>query len=84
MPRRASRITVEITGVRAQRVQETSAEDCGDEGADFTLHGEYDFSLVEKCPYQANFQRSWDSTYAKRGLGWGANPWVWTVGFRRV
>ena len=84
MPRRASRITLEITRVQVQRVQEISPEDCGHEGADFAPHKECDFSLVDKCPFQANFQRSWDAAYSKRGLGWGENPWVWAVGFKRV
>lgn len=26
----------------------------------------------------------WDSLYAKRGLGWDANPWVWVVEFKRL
>ena len=27
------------------------------------------------------FRRMWDSTNAKRGFGWAANPWVWVVEF---
>ena len=30
------------------------------------------------------FVDAWDAIYAKQGLGWDDNPWVWVVDFRRV
>lgn len=30
------------------------------------------------------FAAMWNSIYAKRGLGWDANPWVWVRTFERV
>ena len=39
----------------------------------------------EYCVYDHNaFARLWDSINAKRGYGWGVNPWVWVVSFRRI
>jgi hypothetical protein len=95
MPRWASRITLEVTGVRVQRVQEISEEDAEAEGI-FNESGQH----LWNCDYQ-NFhpdqpckcgQRSpqeeygklWDSINAKRGFGWDKNPWVWVVDFRRL
>ena len=31
-----------------------------------------------------SFARLWDSTNAKRGYGWDANPWVWVIEFKKV
>ena len=33
--------------------------------------------------YRGGFAVTWDSLYAKKGLGWGSNPWVWVVQFER-
>jgi hypothetical protein len=79
MPRWASRITLEITEVRVERLQEISEEDARAEGVrpvneQVELLGEYRIGYV----------KLWDSLNAKRGLGWDKNPWVWAIAFRRV
>jgi hypothetical protein len=76
MPRWASRLTLEITEVRVQRVQEISEDDCIAEG-------------VEQWSDSANsprwkFQCLWDSINAKRGFGWDKNPWVWAITFKQI
>ncbi len=68
MPRWASRITLEITGIRIQRLSEISHADGKAEGFD-SLDG---FALL------------WDRINKKRGYGWHANPWVWAVEFKRL
>ena len=79
MPRWASRITLEITDVRVQRVQAISVEDCIAEGMSTTLREhEACTDLVDQYHYL------WDGLNAKRGFGWDANPWVWAISFRRV
>ena len=78
MPRWASRITLEVTEVRVERVQEISAEDAIAEG--FT---EGDVPSHRDWVPQRLFSRCWDSINEKRGYGWDANPWVWVVTFRR-
>lgn len=75
MPRWASRITLEITDIRIQRVQELSYNDCLSEGVD---HKD------DKKPCQMCFQTLWDSLYAKKGFGWPVNPWVWAITFRTI
>ena len=79
MPRWASRITLEITDVRVQRIQDISEEDAAAEGArDASVHGDWDRS------YRKGFSQLWDSINAKRGFGWEINPWVWGLSFKRL
>ena len=85
MPRWASRITLEITDVRVQRVQEITHADIQAEGA---LPAARDWRKVKhvwgKAADRACFVRLWDSINDHRGYGWDSNPWVWAVTFRRV
>lgn len=43
---------------------------------------QYSVSQPDGAPLP-RFRKLWDSTYAKRGFGWDANPWVWCISFRR-
>lgn len=81
MPRWASRITLEITGVRVERVQSINPHDALAEGADFPH--------AQECPPDARavewYRDLWDRINGKRdGASWASNPWVWVVDFRRV
>jgi hypothetical protein len=79
MPRWASRITLEITKVRVERVQDISEGDArreGVEGVPGTLPGE--------ISYRDPFARLWSVINAKRGYGWDVNPWVWVLEFKRI
>jgi hypothetical protein len=76
MPRWASRISLEITGVRVERVQDISEADALAEGVDRT-----NTSLPGYATER--FRRLWDSINAARGFGWEVNPWVWVIEFRR-
>jgi hypothetical protein len=92
MPRWASRINLEVTAVRVERVQEITGADAIAEG--LREDGEcmglvlYDCGKVESGraastdPREA-FSYLWDSINDKRGCGWDKNPWVWVVEFRR-
>lgn len=90
MPRWASRLTLEITEVRVQRLQEISASDCLAEGIqpEFVPGVDVDIDgfLWRKGERKAvaAFQSLWDSINAKRGHGWEKNPWIWAVSFRRL
>lgn len=89
MPRWASRITLEITSIRAERVQEISAEDAIAEGYPAYLkYGDPVVggipTLLESLSPVEHYRRAWDSINAKRGFGWDVNPWVWVVEFERV
>ncbi|HIH5645519.1 TPA: hypothetical protein ACYSHR_002307 [Serratia marcescens] len=69
MPRWASRITLEITGVRVERLQDISEADAIAEGG--TQHFNINW-----------FGPLWASIYGVDS--WNANPWVWVIAFRRV
>ena len=79
MPRWASRITLEITGVRVERLNEISDFDAFQEGVKDepgTITGPYCRSFVQ------GFKNIWESI---NGPGsWDENPWVWVIEFRRV
>jgi hypothetical protein len=79
MPRWASRITLEITEVRVQRVQDISEEDAKAEGGGFIReHPDADETLSDK----KLFQFLWESISGE--TSWDANPWVWAITFRRI
>lgn len=78
MPRWASRITLEITEVRVERLQEISGEHVLKEGVSTTRHGSDGGCEI---PSRLDFQLLWDSLHGKGA--WGLNPWVWVIEFRR-
>jgi hypothetical protein len=81
MPRTASRITLEVTGVRVERLQSISVRDAIAEGATPLPP---DPVCAQVCPedYVAGYRSLWESI---NGTGsWDANPWVWVVEFRRA
>jgi hypothetical protein len=93
MPRWASRITLEITYVRVERVQEISEEDAIAEGVSvLSLQSAEDPSawwqtapgVNQSRTPQGAFSKLWDQINGARGYGWDANPWVWVVSFRRI
>jgi hypothetical protein len=81
MPRWASRITLEVTAVRVERLQDISEEDAMAEGCtmDMPANGCH---LTGNC-LKDRFAFLWDSL-AKPGQLWANNPWVWVIEFRRV
>lgn len=82
MPRWASRITLEITGVRVDRLQEISEEDAGAEGVEPVIHGGI---LVDEECFKRGFQKTWAEINGKRpGCAWADNPWVWCLSFKVV
>lgn len=85
MPRWASRITLEVTQVRVQRLQEITEEDARAEGLSWVAPSYGVPGLAASWLPRARdaFAVAWDSINAKRGFGWDKNPWVWVVNFRR-
>ncbi|EIH9593731.1 hypothetical protein HI229_005093, partial [Escherichia coli] len=88
MPRWASRILLEITNVRVERLNDISECDAGAEGVPpagsllpdypgtfLTPNG--DFAMAKVA-----FQRLWESIYGEES--WSANPWVWVIEFERI
>lgn len=89
MPRWASRVTLEITDVRVQRLQEISRDDAIAEGLweDDSAGWRWLKPAPTLCyhgPHQA-FGALWDSVNGERsGCSARDNPWVWALTFRRV
>ena len=86
MPRWASRIQLEITDIRVERLQDISQADAIAEGAPAD---HLQFNSVARGFGFPDFARSWfwqtwESIYLRRsGANWQVNPWVWVVEFRR-
>lgn len=87
MPRWASRITLEITGVRVERLQDISEADAIAEGIE-NVGGLWKNYLpgngwTSKLAIAENSYRSlWDAINGPES--WAANHWVWVVEFNRV
>jgi hypothetical protein len=84
LPRWASRITLEVTGVRVERLQDISEADAMAEGVTQGVYRGPTGSIVATCEDQVveGYRDLWESI---NGPGfWDANPWVWVVEFKRV
>lgn len=82
MPRWASRIILENTGVRIERLQDISEEDAIAEGIIELANREFSLNGGQ---FRANyavgsFRQLWDSINKKHP--WANNPWVWVVDFK--
>ena len=89
MPRWASRLTLEITNIRGERVQNITEEDARAEG--IIDGGCLSCGESEPCgcdnpqpDARDSFIYLWDSTNAKRGYGWEISPWVWVIEFKAL
>lgn len=88
MPRCASRITLEITGVRVERLRDINEDDAIAEGIQpaaltghWRLYGRGANGDMDRSP-RVSYRSLWESI---NGQGsWDANPWVWVIEFRRV
>lgn len=83
MPRWASRLTLTVTDVRVQQVQEISNADAVAEGIERLncdgLDGFRNYQSDDpkaRVAMQPSFRSLWDSLNVSRGYGWDANPWV--------
>jgi hypothetical protein len=72
MPRAASRITLEITGVRVEKLQEIGTADCWAEG----IASSPDVDPVHE------YAELWESINGRGS--WHANPFVWVLEFRKL
>ena len=77
MPRWASRITLEVTGVRVERLQEIGEVDALAEGAPWAA-----CSSPQVGSHKAGFAQLWEGINGSES--WSANPWVWVIEFEVV
>lgn len=78
MPRWASRLTLRVTAVKVERVQDITEEDAKAEGVENIPIGTATWSNRQ------SFSILWDSINVKRGYSWESNPFVWCVSFELV
>lgn len=96
MPRWASRLTLEITKVRIERLQDITEADAIAEGIQKRMIQVGRHSNLEPIypafseraggfhSARAAFEFGWDEINRKRGFGWDKNPILWVIEFRRM
>lgn len=93
MPRAMSRITLEVTGVRVERLQDISEADAIAEGIESFKTDDADLQDMWRDYYEdggasgnpiGSYMSLWDTLNAERGYGWDGDPWVWVVEFKRI
>jgi len=90
MPRSLSRILLEVTAVRVERLLDISEADAIAEGIQRVGDGWERFHVDPDAPVGQHFTRN--PVLAYRGLwesingagSWDANPWAWVIEFRRI
>ena len=90
MPRWASRITLEITNIRVERLQEITGKDIIKEGAVLRAHDD-DFGHNPLSAFDGKvyldlvslWAPGWDKINGKT-YPWASNCWVWVIEFKMV
>lgn len=90
MPRLASRITLKVTAVRVERLNDITEADCWAEGV-LEIDGQFSNQEIVDMAARLHFSIEdarvqyallWESIY---GAGsWDKNPWVWVIEFKRM
>jgi hypothetical protein len=80
MPRIASRITLEITNIRVERLQDISDKDALAKGIENFFGVTYN-GRFPPADGRLRFSEMWESTQDKNP--WNTNPWVWVIEFKR-
>lgn len=80
MPRLASRITLVVTDVRVERLQDITHGDVEAEG--IQCEGAPAPGNLQKAKHAVQFIGLWESIHGRGS--WDANPWVWVVEFERL
>ena len=80
MPKEAARLFLRVTGVRCERLQDMTPEDCANDGG-------FEPEAIKAVGIAPLFGTLWDSTVRKDAIkrfGWDANPWVFVISFERI
>ena len=87
MPRWASRITLEITGIRVESLQDITDGDVDKEGYIWnelgTIEGISFPKSDTKSPAQRAYKSLWNKINGKKH-SWESNPWVWVIEFKKI
>ncbi len=91
MPRWACRLTLKVTSVRVERLQDISEADARAEGVQAGCGNTVEDCARDNCrcdvecpvklTYREGLHELLDSINAKRGFSWDSNPWVWAITF---
>jgi hypothetical protein len=88
MPRAASRIMLEITNVRVERLNGISDQDATAEGVSNEVYRYDDWKhhvgkdwMAHRIPLM-NYAHLWESINGKGS--WKENPWIWIIEFKRI
>lgn len=90
MPKSASRITLEITAVRVERLQDITEDDAMAEGIILAgsrfdtphIHNEEEYQRALQFGAIDIYKSLWESI---NGPGsWTVNPWVWVIEFKKL
>lgn len=87
MPKEAARIFLQVTEVKAERVQEITEAGALDEGINKKCYHAPDGGIWRGGQfdnYRDGFHELWDTVYLGRDIGWHKNPWVWVIKFERL
>ena len=88
LPRWASRIQLEITGVRVERLNAITEVDAIAEGMahapPFPSDDEGDCWTSRRDINRARFEYLWCELHGWKPNAWVLNPWVWVLDFKRV
>ena len=90
MPRWASRLTLEITSLRVERLQNITEEDAQSEGIDHDekwwygpTHPVKDMPKVFHNAKSA-YRSLWNELHPGAHENWAVNPWIWAISFKRI
>lgn len=82
MPRWASRILLEVTDVRVERLQDITEEQALAEG--IKKHSDGGYHVEDGKHFSDSPVESFACLWSSVGGDWDANPWVWCVIFKRI
>lgn len=84
MCRWMSRLTLEITDVRVERVCHISPQDAASEGVPVLSGATGSPDSLTAGLLVDQFRQLWDEINLERGYPWKDNPWVWVIKFEKV
>jgi hypothetical protein len=88
MPKAASRIKLEITDIRVEKLCDITEEDAMAEGSERGIYRtgpkytQFHLELNHHASYKDGYKFIWETINGKDS--WGKNPWVWVLSFKKV